>query len=459
LKVKKDQFKRSDCPSTSLGTGFACPELVEGRRTWEAVRSCFDKPVLSIVEGLSTNGGGLFLLLLAVGAPLSAAKVVNRTIATVNGEAIQSAEFDKNWEAFVEQQKAANMPAEKMTAAWEAETKKKMLDQMIDDKLLLQEAKKRKLRVNQRDLENGVLQVKGRFLPPSGKAELEKIVKRMLDARPKDSIDPNDPTAGIDLSSAWKELQTGFPKAIQDAEDKFKEELVKEGLTQKQFEDRIKDQLSVVKLTSEEVRARTKEPSDDSTRLLFERVVKVMDGKEIEGVNEETKEDIQSLARYFSGQNGEQVRARHILIAFKPDASFKEKSAARAKAEDLRKKIAAGADFAALAEKNSDDTASAREGGDLGYFGKGQMVESFEKAAFGLTPGKISPVVESDFGYHIIKVEAKKDAGKLKYEDVKPDLKEYLYRAQAQGNFEGFIKDIRDKASIKRMETTEASSK
>jgi parvulin-like peptidyl-prolyl isomerase len=109
----------------------------------------------------------------------------------------------------------------------------------------------------------------------------------------------------------------------------------------------------------------------------------------------------------------EQVKARHILIAFKgsPAAQKSKKqltdAEAKAKAEELRKKLVAGADFAEMAKKESDDVESGKNGGDLGAFGHGQMVPEFEQAAFNAKPGEITPVVKTQFGYHIIKVDEK----------------------------------------------------
>jgi peptidyl-prolyl cis-trans isomerase C len=108
----------------------------------------------------------------------------------------------------------------------------------------------------------------------------------------------------------------------------------------------------------------------------------------------------------------EQVKASHILIAFKGSpAAQKDKpelteEQAKAKAEELRKKIVGGADFAETAKKESDDTGSGARGGELGSFGRGQMVPEFETAAFSAKPGDVTPVVRTQFGYHIIKVEA-----------------------------------------------------
>jgi peptidyl-prolyl cis-trans isomerase C len=121
----------------------------------------------------------------------------------------------------------------------------------------------------------------------------------------------------------------------------------------------------------------------------------------------------------------EQVSARHILVAFKgspaaqPGKPELTEEQAKAKAEDLRKQLAAGASFDELAKKESDDTGSGANGGALGEFGRGQMVPEFEKAAFEAKVGELTPVVRTQFGYHVIKVEAH---GTTPFDQVKPVL-------------------------------------
>ncbi len=111
----------------------------------------------------------------------------------------------------------------------------------------------------------------------------------------------------------------------------------------------------------------------------------------------------------------EQVQARHILIAGKD-------AAARAKAHQISKELAAGGDFAALAKEHSADPGSAKRGGDLGFFTKGRMVPEFEQTAFALKDGQISDPVESQFGLHIIQRTASKPAGKQPFEEVREQL-------------------------------------
>jgi peptidyl-prolyl cis-trans isomerase D len=117
----------------------------------------------------------------------------------------------------------------------------------------------------------------------------------------------------------------------------------------------------------------------------------------------------------------EQVRARHILIATPPDASPAEHAAARAKADEVLQKVKSGGDFAKLAEQYSDDPGTKDRGGELGYFAKGEMVKSFEDAAFKLTSGQLT-VVQSQYGYHVLQLEEIKKASQDTLEQAKPKI-------------------------------------
>jgi len=144
---------------------------------------------------------------------------------------------------------------------------------------------------------------------------------------------------------------------------------------------------------------------------------------------------------------GETIRASHILIGVDAKASDAEKKKAREKAEKLRKQLTGGADFAALAKENST-CPSSQQGGDLGYFGKGQMVPPFEKAAFGLKKDEISDVVETSFGYHIIKLTDKKPAEKIAYEVAKPRIEGYLKNQKISSKVSSLLEEKRKEAKI-----------
>jgi peptidyl-prolyl cis-trans isomerase D len=146
------------------------------------------------------------------------------------------------------------------------------------------------------------------------------------------------------------------------------------------------------------------------------------------------------LRKYYDDHAGdfgtdETRHASHILIAVPKDADDKTVAAARAKAEDVLKKVHDGQSFAELAKKYSDDPGSAKQGGDLGYFGRGTMDPAFEKAVFALSPGQVSDVVRSAFGFHIIKLLDIK-AGKTKtFEQVRDQIDRDYTRHQAEDRF------------------------
>jgi peptidyl-prolyl cis-trans isomerase C len=148
-------------------------------------------------------------------------------------------------------------------------------------------------------------------------------------------------------------------------------------------------------------------------------------------------------------KQGENIRASHILCGIDPKATDDEKKKAKQKAEALLKEIKAGKDFAELAKTNSSCPSSA-QGGDLGEFGKGQMVPSFEAAAFALKPGEVSGVVETQFGYHIIKLTEKKEAGVTKFDEVKDRIQEYLKGTKMQKAVADYIDNLKGKAKIEK---------
>jgi peptidyl-prolyl cis-trans isomerase D len=141
----------------------------------------------------------------------------------------------------------------------------------------------------------------------------------------------------------------------------------------------------------------------------------------------------QNVAR-LSGK--EERRASHILINAPKDMPAEARKAARDKAQTLLEQVRKAPDsFADVAKKNSQDAGSAPNGGDLDYFGRGAMVKPFEDAAFALKKGEISDVVESDFGFHIIKVTDIKAPKQRSFEELRPSMEADLKTQQAQRKF------------------------
>ena len=134
----------------------------------------------------------------------------------------------------------------------------------------------------------------------------------------------------------------------------------------------------------------------------------------------------------------EEVQARHILVETED------------KAKEIAGKLASGGDFAALAKENSTDPGSKEDGGLLGYFGRGQMVPSFEEAAFTLQKSEISKPVQSQFGWHVIKVEDRRQKPPPAFEEVKERIIGALIQSKAQT----VANDLRSKAQIEYVDET-----
>jgi peptidyl-prolyl cis-trans isomerase C len=144
----------------------------------------------------------------------------------------------------------------------------------------------------------------------------------------------------------------------------------------------------------------------------------------------------------------ERVRASHILITVPKDADANAKTQARTRAAAILKDAKAGKDFAALAKEHSQDPGSAQNGGDLGFFQQGQMVGPFNDAAFSLPPGTISDLVETEFGFHIIKVAEKQAPRAVPLEEIRPRLEQYLERQNREQQTNAFITGLKTKGKV-----------
>ncbi len=325
------------------------------------------------------------------------AKVLDRTVATVNDQAIMLSEYEKNAAPILDQFKKAS-PSVEQTPERIADIKKRVLDQMLDDRLLVQEAKKKNIRVSQLEVDDGVKKVRTRF----------------------------------------------------NTEEEFNKELQKENMTNDEFRKHIQEQLATIKLIDQEVKAKTPPPTDDEIKGLFDTLDAIVKDKPIPGSHTASElEELKALAKAVERRFGERARARHVLIRLGPNASKEEKEAALKKIKEAQARLKKGEDFAELARKYSEDPGSKDRGGDLGYFSRGDMVPAFDKAAFALDVGQTSDIVTTDFGYHIIQVQEKKAATKMSLDEIKDDLREYLFQQRGAKRFESYVKELRSKADIK----------
>jgi len=208
-----------------------------------------------------------------------------------------------------------------------------------------------------------------------------------------------------------------------------------------QSEDVFKQMLAAQQLTIEKFRA------DQREDLAINKMLADALKDKVTATPEQISDFYKKNPERF--QQGERVRASHILVAVPQNADAATKAKARAKAEGLLKKIKAGEDFATLARENSEDPGSAIQGGDLGPpFPPGQMVGPFNDVAFKLAPGTVSDLVETQFGFHIIKVTEKHAARTVPLDEVRPQLTQFIENQNRQRETQAFVAGLRAKGKI-----------
>lgn len=209
---------------------------------------------------------------------------------------------------------------------------------------------------------------------------------------------------------------------------------VARGAGRKQFADNV---VRILVLAEEGRRRKIDETPAFKTQAMFSEA-SVLAGLTSDNLRRSIKLEDAELRKYYEAHKSdyERVRVRHILIRMQgsplpltPGQKDLTEAEALAKAQDIRKKLLAGEDFAALVSTESNDTETIVTGGDIGFFHRGQRVPSFEEAAFALNVGQISEPVKTPFGYHIIRMEAKESKS---FEAVRPDLEKRMLPEQVQ---------------------------
>jgi peptidyl-prolyl cis-trans isomerase C len=228
------------------------------------------------------------------------------------------------------------------------------------------------------------------------------------------------PIADSDVDARLADIRKTFP-----TEEAFKQGIAAQGLTLDQLKLQAKSSLEVAKVIDIEVNSKVA-VTDAEVKAFYD----------------------QNLDRF---KQGDSVHAAHILIGVPQNATAEQKAEAKAKAAVLLKTIKAGGDFATLAKANSQDPGSAPNGGDVGFFPKGQMTPAFEEAAFKLKPGTMSGVVETPFGFHIIKVIERRAPRTAPFDEVSGQIKDFLMQGQREQKLERFVEQVKAKGKIEML--------
>jgi parvulin-like peptidyl-prolyl isomerase len=351
------------------------------------------------------------LALVLLAAPAAAARLED-TVAVVNGTPILLSDFQKDFaEAKEFWQRRAPEAMEDPTHV--RKLRESVLEQLIDRELLYQEGTKLKLKVRERDIDNGVAEVRARF--------------------------------GVD--------ESGRKLTESESDAELQNQIKKMGMTYAQFRERISRQIMARKVIDEAVRARIKMPEEKEVRVYFDRVVayiKTNSTTTPKGLEGEEAMAFMEAAAQVKAMSSERVRVSRILVKYSPGATPAEKKRALKTAQELRKKITDGAEFAAVAREESEDPESAARGGDIGYVVRGVSPPDFEKAAFSLPVGDISEPIDTELGYNVIRVQEKRAAEAPEFERFKEDLGRFIANLGYQKELESYVKSLKSKAVIER---------
>lgn len=294
-------------------------------------------------------------------------------------------------------------------------------------------------------------------------AELEQAMKPQLDAIAKQASASNLPPTFLEQYK--KQVK---PRILnQLIRGQLLNEKVKEAnivITDEEVINQIKQLLSEQQepLSLEEFKKKSQErgidfeylKDDIRKKLSYQKLMMNLWEGKINVTEEDAKKFYDENLKRF--EIPEQIAASHILIKPEPidpnsddpnEAIAKSKAVAKEKAQDLLKQIKDGADFAELAKAHSI-CPSAKDGGNLGFFPRGQMTPPFEEAAFELELGQTSDVVETSYGYHIIQNTGHKDAGVVPFEEAKSSIIKQLAKKQQNEFVEKYMESLKDKANI-----------
>ncbi len=254
--------------------------------------------------------------------------------------------------------------------------------------------------------------------------QMEELKKDILEGLiEREVLYQESQKAGIKIADQKVDDQVAAIKKRFPNEEEFKKALAGMGLTEKEVREQIQHGLAIRELIDQKV----------ANKVVI--------------TDEETKAYYDANPQLFN--QPEEVKASHILIKVEPTADDATKAAARKKIEDLQQKLRAGGDFAELAKENSEGPSNVR-GGDLGYFKRGQMVKPFEDVAYSMKIDEVSDLVETRFGYHLIKVSDKKPEQTLAYADVKDKIAQRLKQEKVEKDATLYVEDLKKGAKIEK---------
>ena len=365
-----------------------------------------------------TNLTALLALVLAFGVGAQA-KVMETSVATVNGQPVLSSEYDSYLEGVVEQYKIAAPQFLQQPYAQDV-LGREVLKELISKELLYQAADEAKIQVKDSEVDSGINEIKARFI--------------------------------VDEKTGKED-----PKG---ADKRFTEALKKQHLSLKAYKEKIKKDIAVRKLMEQRITATVKPVEEADVKALYEDVEVCMKGntkkmKALEKKDPARFKEASAIAAKLKQLTAEQVRIGHIYLAVTKDMKPEDVKKKQELAVKIKTEIDGGKDFSAAVKEYTEDKAALASGGDMILI-KGIAPKEIDSKAFSLAVGKVSDPIKTDLGYHIIKIKEKRAEKQIGYDDVAKDLAQYLAQQKIQNAMGEYIGELYDKADVKVTKTFES---
>ena len=351
----------------------------------------------------------LFAAALAVSTQ---AKVMESSVATVNGKPILASEYNAYLDSVIEQYQA-NAPQVLARPYAKDLLGKEVLKDMISKELVYQAAQEAKITVKDSELDEGLNEIKSRFA----------VDEKTGQADPK------------------------------GAEKRFSEALKNQGLTLKTYKAKLSKEIASRKLLEQELKKTVKPVEEADAKALYDDVQAVLKNntkkiKAMEKENPQHLQEVQAIAAKLKQLSAEQVRIGHIYLATTKDMSAADLKKKEELAKKIKKEIDNGMDFSTAVKNYTEDKQALASGGDMILI-KGMAPKEIDAKAFTLPVGKVSEPIKTDLGYHIIKVKEKRAERNVGFDEIKNDLGQYIAQTrilEAQANY---LSGLAEKADIK----------
>ena len=364
------------------------------------------------------NKLALLALALTVGVGVQA-KVMESSVATVNGRPVLSSEYDSYLSGVVEQYKVAAPQILQQPYAQDV-LGREVLKELISKELLYQAADEAKIQIKDSEVDAGINEIKTRFI--------------------------------VDEKTGKED-----PKG---ADKRFAEALKKQHMSLKTYKEKIKKDIAVRKLVEQRITATVKPVEEADVKALYSDVETCLKGntkkmKALEQKDPARFKEAMAIAAKLKQLTAEQVRIGHIYLAVTKDMKPEEVKAKEETAKKIKKELDGGKDFSTAVKEYTEDKAALASGGDMILI-KGIAPKALDQQAFSLPVGKVSAPIKTDVGFHIIKIKEKRAEKQIGFDDIKRDLAQYLAQQKIQNALGTYIGELYDKADVKITKTFES---